>query len=266
MDVLNSLQSLGFAEYEARVYLALLAFHPATGYQLGVRSGVPRSMVYEALGRLESRGAVLRAGDRRGTLYRPVAPEAFLDGIEHGYRDQLLSLRTQLQSRYRASDDERLWTGSGAEAFLGMVEPFLDAADRTLLLVVADEELERFGPALVAAHRRGVKIGSVLTGEKEATFGLAVRHPSRESQIQQLDRLLLICRDAEEVLIADLRGNGSATLTTNSHMVHIASQFVWMELLTQHLLARSPDPMSLMSPADRTALEALGSPVGPAAG
>ncbi|MDW8233947.1 MAG: helix-turn-helix domain-containing protein, partial [Roseiflexaceae bacterium] len=34
MDVLEQLTALGFTEYEAKVYLALLQEHPATGYQI----------------------------------------------------------------------------------------------------------------------------------------------------------------------------------------------------------------------------------------
>ena len=67
----RGLAALGLTEYEAKVYTALLAESPASGYQIGKRAGVPRSMVYEALGRLESRGMVLKTGDARATLYRP---------------------------------------------------------------------------------------------------------------------------------------------------------------------------------------------------
>jgi hypothetical protein len=58
---------------------------PTTGYQVSVRAGIPRSMVYDSPRRLESRGAVLRAGDRRGSLYRPVPPEALLDHLEQSF-------------------------------------------------------------------------------------------------------------------------------------------------------------------------------------
>lgn len=55
-NLLEQLTALGLTEYEARVYLALLTDHPATGYQISKLAGIPRSMVYEALGRLEARG------------------------------------------------------------------------------------------------------------------------------------------------------------------------------------------------------------------
>ena len=75
---ISDLMSLGFTEYEAKVYMALLGSHPNTGYKLSKQAGIPRSMVYEALGRLSARGAVLETGDDRATLYRPVPPEVLL--------------------------------------------------------------------------------------------------------------------------------------------------------------------------------------------
>ena len=39
--VLGALRSLGFTEYEAKVYLALVQSAPATAYEISHRSGVP---------------------------------------------------------------------------------------------------------------------------------------------------------------------------------------------------------------------------------
>ena len=55
---------------------------PANGYQISKRSGVPRSMVYESLGRLYARGAVLTTGDEKSTLYRPLPPDV-LNGVAY---------------------------------------------------------------------------------------------------------------------------------------------------------------------------------------
>ncbi len=60
-----NLAALGLTECEARVHAALPAGSLASGHQFGERTGVPRSMVYEALGRLELRGMVLKTGDTR---------------------------------------------------------------------------------------------------------------------------------------------------------------------------------------------------------
>ena len=82
MEFLTGLIRMGFTEYEAKVYLALLHDNPATGYQRSKKSGVPRSMVYEALGRLSVRGAVMETVEGRATLYRPLPPDVLLDRYE----------------------------------------------------------------------------------------------------------------------------------------------------------------------------------------
>ena len=58
-DILQLLANLGFTEYEAKTYLALLQQSPLTGYAVARASGVPRSKIYEVLGNLVARGDVL---------------------------------------------------------------------------------------------------------------------------------------------------------------------------------------------------------------
>ena len=57
--VVDKLVAIGFSEYEAKAYAALLRENPVTGYQLAKISSVPRSMIYEVLGKLTTRGAAM---------------------------------------------------------------------------------------------------------------------------------------------------------------------------------------------------------------
>ena len=50
MDVLvEKLKDLGFNSYEAKVYLALLKKHPASGYEVAQIAGIPQSKAYDTL-------------------------------------------------------------------------------------------------------------------------------------------------------------------------------------------------------------------------
>ncbi len=58
-SVIEELQHLGMSGYEAKAYVALVAAGtPLNGYEVAKHSGVPRSTVYETLGKLVGRGAV----------------------------------------------------------------------------------------------------------------------------------------------------------------------------------------------------------------
>ncbi len=58
------LQELGFGDYEARAYVALLQRSPINGYELAKASGVPRANIYAVLQKLAERGAVVRVDCR----------------------------------------------------------------------------------------------------------------------------------------------------------------------------------------------------------
>jgi len=58
IDIISHLTELGFGEYEARAYTALVRRNPLTGYELAKVSGVPRPNIYAVIERLQHKGAV----------------------------------------------------------------------------------------------------------------------------------------------------------------------------------------------------------------
>lgn len=262
MTLLDDLTAIGFTEYEAKVYLALLREHPATGYQISKQAGVPRSMVYEALGRLDVRGAVLKSTEDKTTLYRPLPPDALLDRYQQERRRLMRSLRDGLRQLYVAQDEDRLWTITGREAVVAYARQLVQQATSELMLVLADGELEALQNDLLDADERGVEINVLLTGEGELERAAQVaRHPPLESELHELTDSLIIVADGREALIASNGRDTTATITRNPNLVLIAHQFVWMELFAQRIFARlGPDLMDRLDAADRRIFEGF-SPV-----
>ncbi|MFQ5854726.1 MAG: TrmB family transcriptional regulator [Anaerolineae bacterium] len=261
MDLLTDLMAIGFTEYEAKVYLTLLRENPATGYQLGKKAGVPRSMVYEALGRLEARGAVLKSTEAKATLYRPLPPDALLDRYQDKHRRLMHSLRDGLRRLYTAEDEAHLWTTTGREAVLAYAGRMIQEAQSEIMLVLADPDLEMLREEIVLACDRGVMVNALLTGEGELNCGQVARHPPLESELHELTDSLIVVADGHEVLIASTDLDMTATITRNPNLVLIAHQFVWMELFAQRIFARlGPDLLAPLDPEDRRVFEGF-SPV-----
>ena len=250
MDLIPNLTSIGFTEYEARVYLALLADYPATGYQLSKQSGIPRSMVYEALGRLNARGAVLRVEEGRATLYRPVPPDSILDRHEQEQLHLIQQLRESLRRRYTAVEEDYLWSLAGRSAVMPYAVELIQSAQQELMLVVTDPDIETLREPLKERSRAGAALNILLTGSSNLApedFPLPdtvriARHPPLESQMQQLSDLLVIVADGRACLIGTSDPSPdvamTATFTNNRHLAYIVRQFVWMELFTQSLHSR----------------------------
>jgi len=250
VDLKTDLMHVGFTEYETKVYLALLRQNPATGYQLGKSSGVPRSMVYEALGRLHVRGAVLKTDEARATLYRPVPPGVLLDRYEEEHHRLIQRLRESLTSLYDAQDEGHLWTFSGRSAVLSYASEMINAAGSELLLMLADEDLEALRAPIVAACQRGVAVSALLTGQGELSCGRIARHPPQESKLQELTDTLVVVADSHEALIGSTDTEMVATITSSRNLVLIARQFVWMELFAQRLYTQLGPELIRSLPAE----------------
>lgn len=261
MDLLAELGELGFTEYEGKVYLALLKESPANGYQLSKRTGVPRSMVYEALGRLHTRGALLKSGDERTTIYRPLPPEQLLDRYDREHRQLIHNLRDNLLNIYDSQDEESLWTISGKKASFAYASQMIARGSKEVYLVLDDVALKRLRDEIISAWERGINLGTLLTGKGELKCGQVSYHPPAESELQGLANMMVVVVDGEECLIANLNQDMVATITTNKNLVLISRQFVWMELFAQRINERiNPAILDLLEESDRKILQSFTTP------
>lgn len=257
MDLLAELAQIGFTEYEAKVYLALLRDNPATGYQLSKTSGVPRSMIYEALGRLHGRGAVLESIESRAAVYRPLPPDMLLERQNEEHLQLMDKLRAGLQKLYTTPVEDRVWALSGRPAMLTYAAQMIRNAQSEVFLVLTDENLLSLREEIAATCNRGVEISALLMGEGDLKCGHVAHHPPLESELHGLTGMLLIVVDGAETLIAG-KDSELATITRNAHLVQIARQFVWMEFFTQRIYAHlGEDLLARLSPEDRRIFESL---------
>ena len=259
MDLLmEGLVTAGFTEYEAKTYLSLLRDYPATGYHLSKESGVPRSMVYEALGRLHARGAVLESTDGRVTQYRPLPPDVLLDQHEQEHRRLISALRQGLCKLYTAQEDDRVWSIGRRRSVLSYAAQMISQAQSEIYLVLTDPDIEELYKYIRGACDRGVKVSALLTGEAELDCGQIARHSRRESELQELTGTLIVVIDRQEALIAQSDEETRATITRNPNLVLIARQFVWMELFAQRIYGRlGPDLLANLAPEDRQVFDSL---------
>jgi Cd2+/Zn2+-exporting ATPase len=253
MDYLkNNLTRIGFTEYEAKVYLALLHESPATGYQLSKKSGVPRSMVYESLGRLAARGAVLESIEGRATHYRPMPPDVLLNRYEEDQQHMLAELREGLSKIYQSSDEDKVWSITGRRATYTYAAQMLREAQTEVYAVMDDETLITLENDFDAVCQRGLEINALLTGEATLKCGRIAHHPPIESEIQELTGTFVIVTDNQRALIASTNNETIATITENRNLVLMARQFIWMELFAQRIYTRmGSDFVSQLDPEDQ---------------
>lgn len=155
--IVGTMRRLGFTTSDARIYLALLKRHPATGYELAATSGVPRSAIYNVLNRLESRGLV-HAVERKPVRYRPLPPDRLLAQIETRFQEEIEELRAGIAGLSPPVVESRTWTVTGYAAMLEQARTLIAASRETVHLSLWRREAEALAEPLRRAAAAGREI------------------------------------------------------------------------------------------------------------
>jgi sugar-specific transcriptional regulator TrmB len=182
-ELVQQLQALGFSQYEARTYCALLQKAPANGHEVSKTAGIPTSKIYETLERLRQKGAVL-VQRSEPTLWAPVP-----------HRELVARLRQQMDATFDAverglaqlgheQDTKLTWSLTGRGHVVDSMRRAIERARERVAVAAPAAELAELAPALKAAAERGVAVDS---------------HEEPAS-----DRLAVVVGDEVETVLADL--------------------------------------------------------------
>src|SRR5690606_10928095 len=108
-DLNNLLQELGFTDYEARAYIALLQHNPLNGDALAKDTGRPRPNIYKVLQKLEERGIVIRADTPNSAVYSPISPGQLTKRLGNRFKSILDAASEALESVSKPGARDYVW-------------------------------------------------------------------------------------------------------------------------------------------------------------
>jgi Cd2+/Zn2+-exporting ATPase len=243
-DPIDKLVEIGFSEYESKAYVALLRESPVTGYQLSKLSGVPRSMIYEVVGKLAARGAAMTLRKDGATKYAPVPAADFLDQLHREHEALTTSLKDDLASLASAPDLEYVWNIEGHENIMAKALEMIDQAESQIYLAILPAPFQALQPALEKATERGVRVVIYTTGDIELRGGqVVVAHVAEETLGQARGLGLILVLDGQEVLVGEwlTATQARASWTGSPLLVFIAEHHLRTDLYLPQILAQLGD-------------------------
>jgi sugar-specific transcriptional regulator TrmB len=157
-NIIELLQKLGFGEYEAKAYIALLQRSPLNGYELAKASGIPRPNIYAVLPKLEERGAVLRIDTPAGARYAPVPPAELTNRLRDTFQRELTEASRTLEDMSSPAEREYVLNTEGYSALVDQARTLIEAADTELLIALWPQEAQLLSGTLRTAEERGVAV------------------------------------------------------------------------------------------------------------
>jgi sugar-specific transcriptional regulator TrmB len=203
-ELIQRLQALGFSQYEARVYTALLQKSPANGHEVAKTAGIPTSKVYETLERLRTKGAVL-VQRSEPTLWAPVPHRDLLGRLRHQMETTFTAVEQGLAQLGYEQDTALTWSLSGRGHVVDSMRRAIERSRERLAGALPAAVLGELAASLRAAAERGVAV-DLVTDEDAVDLpdGDGSRVRRRPGGGADEDRLAVVVGDGEETVLADL--------------------------------------------------------------
>lgn len=226
VTILSDLKRLGFSDYEARIYLALLAKSPATAYEISNSSGVPRPNTYSVLKALAARNAVLPVSTNP-IKYTAQPPDRLFKSIAMKTSELCENLVERLEEINVDSGERYVWDLSGESEVHGKIAEMIAGATEAMWFKAEASILRQHMDALRAATKRGVRLLIILYGDNPDEFRLndhceVYEHEGTGFPMGFADNHFTITVDHVEMLTANLGPSVTATHTQNHSIVKMA--------------------------------------------
>lgn len=146
-DAVRSLMSMGLTEYEAKLYVGLVALGDATASEASRAAQVPRSQVYGTAESLEEKGWI---ETRRGepVMYRAISPRQVLSRVSREFQESRRRAADTLQrlENTEGKHEEVIWTLRGRTSIVRQTREVLEGAAESVLIYNMDEYMDDLRP------------------------------------------------------------------------------------------------------------------------
>jgi HTH-type transcriptional regulator, sugar sensing transcriptional regulator len=237
MNVIELLQQLGFSEYEARAYVALLQRYPANGATVAKGARIPRANVYAALQKLEDRGAAVRVETEDGITYAPIPPDELFQHLSTRFEATLDAARHALLP-VAAVEDSYVQNIQGQGELLRHAHDLIGEASKELLIANWQAEAQALAQATADAQTRDVAF-TTLCFQACAEACPHCRQPVYRYQITVSDypRWLILVRDNTEMVIGTIDAQQTIAIRTKQQrLIEMTSWYIRHSIAVAALL------------------------------
>lgn len=240
MEVIyKELQKLGFSQYECKAYVGLLKNSPVTGYEISKRSGVPRSMIYEVLGKLLDKGAVYTVPSEP-MKYSPVPAKDLIERLRKTFEASFELLENELSALESERETDVIWRIRSNEHVMEEMLALIHQTKHELWLSVWEPQALLIKEAVDRLTETGTQVFSILFGAPETRLGLTYHHnymPPDVVKKRMGGHLTVAARDGEEVIIANFSDHSPAwaVKTRDPALVLVATEYIRHDIMIEEV-------------------------------
>jgi len=228
-ELVEKLKELGLNGYEAKVYLALLKKHPATGYEIGKLANIPQARAYDTLKALETQQIVTSSVTKPQTFI-PIRPKELTKRSKRKFDSTITFLEKKLPE-LKEKYHEPVLNVSGLNSIIKKAVEVIQNARHEIYIELWQEDFKQLESTLLAAYDRGVELKIAGYGDFSGGFGTVFTHQgSAISEHNFGKRFLFLAADNSEGLYGRTEPrkdeDTEAIWTKNPDVVYMIKSFI----------------------------------------
>ncbi len=240
-NITSGLKKLGFSDYEAKAWIALLKENPSTPYEVARESGIPTSKIYEVLSRLETKEMVTVTRRDKKSLYAPTDYQKILGEMRDTMDSTLNSLEQNIEKLSPADPVSFIWNLDDYGFCIEKAVEIAAGAKKSLLISGYQEELHQLKKVLTAREKEGLPIATVHFGELETPAGMKFQHPIEKTIYSEKGgRGFVIVADGAIALMATVQKTSrlEGAWSESSGFVNLAEDYIKHDIYIMKIVKR----------------------------
>ena len=230
-DLVEKLKEIGFNSYEAKVYIALLKKHPATGYEVSKLANIPQARTYDTLKVLEQKNVVATTNSKPVT-YTPIKPKQLITSYQKKMNSTINYLEKHLPE---VKDDYRepIVTVSGKQNIYNKIIEVIQNAKKEIYMEVWSQDYKIFEQELLNAYNRNVEVRIVGYDNFSSRFGMVFEHAfAKDIEMSLGGRMVILAVDDAEGIVGRVSSfknedtDTNIIWTQNKSIVFIIKEFI----------------------------------------
>jgi sugar-specific transcriptional regulator TrmB len=232
-EIINSLKSIGFTEYEAKVYISLLKQYPQNGNSLAQSSGVPGSKVYEILRKMQEKGYVflVSTGKTSSTKrYSPLPYKNLLQMENERFSKNITTLQDGFDKILKKPDSDwnMLYNIEGYETSMDVIKNEIENAESELMMVCWNKELSILYPSLIQGCKRGVNIVTIFFDDVSTVIPWQHYFHSQITKTLEghIGELCMVIDNTKAIIMDSEDGVSSSVISSHHSMVKTIRNYI----------------------------------------
>ncbi|MFJ8090276.1 TrmB family transcriptional regulator [Lysinibacillus sp. NPDC095746] len=240
VELIAQLKELGFTEYEAKAYIALVQNSHVSAYQVSKNSGIPRARIYDILDVLVEKGLVLKEETADQTIYSSIPVAVFLQQIQQRWQSNFTSISDQLE-KLEVKEQEaehKVVTIKGKEAIVNYCQSLLKKAEKKVILSMWEDMYGELREAIqeVAQH---IPIHGITLNVDENVSPLDQHRTTQYTRKTSTPHWFILSVDGQEMIYGHSPAKHETAFITNDPVhIYLLEDYIWHDVLINRLLKR----------------------------